>query len=489
MRSGWLGSWVCATILFVSGMCYGEAGAPLCVSSDACAAPTPYCQPALQQCVECLSSRNCAPDQACDVTTGQCVKCNDDADCPQERPYCTAGGCVECRTRTNCANSNLECVSGVCGTCGDGTCSKRERWADFGESFPGTPRPVESCPEDCAGKCVEVTPGDAKAVRVEIGAENLFETFCSSVSIPDAMLAFTASTDGTYYATIRRVAGEESYFSLSIIEGACPGQSPSNCGYTDSAELNQQLSVREGDSYTLAVESPVPGTFEVTIGTTPPPCQGPLCGPGGGGDAGPNDLGKTACLESARDRGDEMCEGVTCACSHCPRDYDDCAIIPGCAEVSACFRTKDCVGQDCFDTGACSGVINSYGGPRAPAFRAANALQSCGLAFSCGLPCGDAGTGSSPDAGVPLCTPGKARTCSCADGGTGNGEQTCNQDGSAFSDCKCHASVPKDEDSSCECGLSRAESSGASVAATLGFMGALLMRKGRRRKHQQGRAR
>jgi MYXO-CTERM domain-containing protein len=177
-----------------------------------------------------------------------------------------------------------------------------------------------------------------------------------------------------------------------------------------------------------------------------------------------------------------MCEGVTCACSHCPRDYDDCAIIPGCAQVSECFRTKDCVGQDCFDTGACRGVVNTYGGPAAPAFRAANALQSCELAFSCGLPCGDAGTGSSPDAGASICTPGKARICSCGDGGTG-GEQTCNDDGSAYSDCKCHASVPKDENSSCECGLSRTGSSGAGVAAMLGLMTALLAR--RRKQHER----
>jgi MYXO-CTERM domain-containing protein len=435
--------------------------------------------------VECLSSRNCTFDLACDAATGQCVNCTSDADCSQERPYCTAEGCVECRSNTNCAAQGVQCVSNVCGSCGDGICSKRERLlaVDFGSTDV---LPYEVCREDCQDQCLSGTAKLNEVVRVELGTKGLFETGCTNQGTADAAVEFTAKEGGTYYAKVERVAGEEGTFVLASGSGACPGESRDNCHFSDGSTLTLEFDAEADQTTTLVLDSYAPGTFELSIGTEAPPCQGPFCGPGGpggpGGDAGrPNDQGKTVCLENARDRGEEMCEGVTCACSHCPRDYDDCAIIPGCTQVSECLRTRGCVGQDCFDTGACSSVINSYGGASGPAFRAANALQSCDLAFSCNLPCGDAGTGSSPDAGARVCTPGKARTCACADGGSADGDQTCNEDGSAYSECKCHARAPKDANSSCECGFSRAGSSGPGVAAMLGLATAFFARRRRQR--------
>src|SRR6185312_14208908 len=118
-----------------------------CSASGDCAAPAPYCHPVLKTCVECLSSLNCAAGLACDPVTGTCTGCNDDGDCSQARPYCSAEHlCVECRTKTNC-REGVQCVKGVCGTCGDGVCSSRERVQDLEGDF-GV-RDFDVCPEDC----------------------------------------------------------------------------------------------------------------------------------------------------------------------------------------------------------------------------------------------------------------------------------------------------------------------------------------------------
>lgn len=426
--------------------------------------------------MECLSSRNCAGGLTCDVASGRCVPCKGDVDCPQERPYCTAEGCVECRSTQNCGDENVECVKGKCGTCGDGVCSRRERAADLGSSPLGLERSYEVCEADCRAECERVKVSPGQPVRLEIDERNLFESFCSVGSTPDASAEFTARSDGIHTITVSRTSGGEEPFSVAGAYGACPGESPQLCGISIGNEALSQVDMVEGDVLTIIVESLSPGLFELSV-TAPGPCQGPLCAPGGEAGA-PNDQGKTVCLEAARARGEDLCSSVTCACSHCPRDYDDCAVIPGCREMSECFRSRECIGEDCYSPAACSGVISAYGGLSGPAFRAANALQSCDLGFSCGLPCGDGGKGETPDAGAAVCSPGAEESCGCGDAGTG--KQTCNEDGTGYSACRCAPRPAPKDDSSCDCTLARRDGSGAATALLAGLLAALSARRTRR---------
>ncbi|MGE0791637.1 MAG: hypothetical protein AB7S26_38535 [Sandaracinaceae bacterium] len=65
----------------------------------ACESPTPYCDAASGDCVECLANADCATG-VCEANA--CVDCRSDADCPASAPECDADACVSCRGRTDC---------------------------------------------------------------------------------------------------------------------------------------------------------------------------------------------------------------------------------------------------------------------------------------------------------------------------------------------------------------------------------------------------
>jgi hypothetical protein len=149
-------------------------------------------------------------------------------------------------------------------------------------------------------------------------------------------------------------------------------------------------------------------------------------------------------MDNARARHDDICAGTECACAHCPQDYDDCNVIPGCDTVVGCMTQKGCTGADCYISGACRTTIDTYGGLSGPAFRAASGLQSCSLSLHCDLPCkgADAGQGSadaSADAGR-ACAPERKVECPCEGGVTGT--KQCLADGSGFKPCVCEDPPP-----------------------------------------------
>jgi hypothetical protein len=86
------------------------------------------------------------------------------------------------------------------------------------------------------------------------------------------------------------------------------------------------------------------------------------------------------------------------------------------------MEEKNCVATECYNSGVCRTVIDSFGGVSGAAFRAGARVQSCELTFGCDLPCGaDGGSAdgsvTAPDAGR-LCAPGRKIACGC-EGGTG----------------------------------------------------------------------
>ena len=108
----------------------GAILAPGCLTSADCAPPNPYCDPATQACVQCLSSTNCANTgfPLCTPDTHQCVECLANTACPSTRPYCSPdGACVQCLSSRNCGQSGAVCDPGtyrcvsVCHN--DGDCS------------------------------------------------------------------------------------------------------------------------------------------------------------------------------------------------------------------------------------------------------------------------------------------------------------------------------------------------------------------------------
>lgn len=483
MRGGhwllWLVPWVVATTNHARPA-FAEASAPICTSSDACASPTPHCHPTLRTCVECRTSGHCPESLVCNSDSGACVSCNADTDCPGERPYCTPAGCVECRTDANCAEEGLGCISGKCGSCGDGTCGARERLGAFGRTAPGEVPDYTVCAADCESECSGPAIGVDETVKVTVGTRNLFEARCGSGQQPDARVPFTAPSRGTFYVAVTRLEGDADWFySVDLVRGGCTGTLVEDCN-NSNASTNLRIDLASGEEALIVIDAPAADVYEVKVGTVAPPCQGSFCPPvtPPETDAGPGSEDTALCLDSASHRGDALCDGVTCACTSCPRDYDDCAIIPGCAAVYECLHAQGCEGAAC-RTGACAGVYDTYGGLGAPAFRAASALQTCSKKSSCALPCADAGTGSAPDGGAAECTPGGKQSCGCDEGGTG--ERRCNDAGTAYGACLCAAAPAEPHESSCDCAFSRSGAPGAGLGAALAVIAGLASRRTRRR--------
>lgn len=149
--AAYIGTTVCAQ----SG---GNLGA--CVECDAgnataCLGPTPYCEPAINLCVECVTNaecggatpicepnicRACASDSECaamsgttvcaeaGVNLGACVVCDaaNDSACVAPTPACdtTTNGCVECTSWQHCSGNTPICDENTCRGCaGDDECA------------------------------------------------------------------------------------------------------------------------------------------------------------------------------------------------------------------------------------------------------------------------------------------------------------------------------------------------------------------------------
>ena len=450
-------------------------GSSTCAASSECAAPRPHCHPTLHACVECLGDRNCAAGKICKVDEGVCSECRSDTDCSALRPYCISarGECVECLTNANCGDSGIVCQDGKCGRCGDGICGPREVISNY---F-GDPRVSEGligCPMDCASLCPTTDAGSGFGVFTvsTAGLRNLFLGGCGTDGTGvDAFFKWTAPHDGLFAFTGRNGL-------VTLLDEGCTGF-PRECS-SGGAAISVSLQAGETATVVLEAEGSPPPTFELEIAPAPTPgCDSSSCPPP---DAGKN--GAALCLANASDRGDPMCSGVECACNHCPSDYDDCRVIPGCRQLIECMEEKNCIGAECYNSGACRSVIDSYGGLSGPAFRAGAGLKSCSLSFDCELPCegeadagkGDAGDASPPDAGQ-LCTAGGTVVCTCGDRA---GTKKCAADGMAFGECNCPAPPSAgDDDDGCGCRFAGAAGNGS--LAGFGFFLALAMIRKKRR--------
>jgi MYXO-CTERM domain-containing protein len=419
-----------------------------CATSGECAPPAPYCAPSNHACVECLSDKNCAAPRVCNEATNACVACVTDVDCAGERPHCDgANGCVECLSDANCSSYGVKCYAGHCGQCGDGVCGPHEKLIDMGGfTFGAEPLPSEFCAEDCAKECPTTELSLDQEKRVPIGAQNVFVLF-GERSAPDVSLSFTAPSDGTFYVSLRATQ----FLSASTLIGGCAGVGPTSINGDSSKPF--PLALARGQTVVILVESLMPVTLVASVSLTRPPCEGDECALSS--DAGtPADQGRSLCLRNARERGEATCDGVTCACQHCPQDYDDCGTIPGCVTIEACMRETRCTGIDCYESGECRSVVDANGGKAGPAFSTAVNLQSCSLTFSCALPCG-----------IDVTPP--------ADGGTDGV-------GATARDASATAPRPVKRHSSCDCDVGR--TTRRSDAGTLGLAMAVALAGLRRRR-------
>jgi MYXO-CTERM domain-containing protein len=443
-------------------------GGDTCAASSECATPRPHCHPTLHACVECVGDRNCKAGRICKLDEGVCAECRSNADCSPLRPYCVGsqGECVECLTTANCGDSGIVCQGGKCGSCGDGICGPREVISRL--SFEPVPVDdgIATCPEDCVSLCPTSDAGSGFGVFAvsTTGLRNLSFGGCGSgrgLGV-DAFFKWKAPHEGSFEFSARNA-------SITRFEGGCSGfaQECTSGGGSIlvSAAAGAEVVVM------LQAEDPAPATLELEIGLPPTPgCDSSPCTPP---DAGKG--GAALCLANAQDRGDAMCSGVECACNHCPKDYDDCKVIPGCGQITECMREKDCIGADCYNSGACRGVIDSFGGVSGPAFRASSGLKSCALTFDCALPCESEADAGPADAGR-LCTPSGSVSCSCGDRA---GTKRCAADGMQFDSCNCAAAPSEDESDGCGCRLAGASGT-PSIGAALGLALALAVTRRRR---------
>jgi hypothetical protein len=468
-----------------------------CTTSATCAFPTPYCSPALHACVQCTSDRNCDGGLVCDVLHGVCRTCNGDADCPSSKPYCdlVGGACIECVTDANCSTGE-KCAAGKCGSCGDGICGRSELIEGVFFGGPGTSYNI--CEEDCAKLCPQhdlksalgrgLVSGNFKDERA------VFPPSCSPLdSAPNVVIGWQAPHAGNFFAA---VSGTPT--SIASWNGSCIPETPGGGSYScGGGDTDFMVSAKEGDTVTFVLTPTVEpwGAYSFDLTDHDPLCDGGNCpsiGTGGSmttkpvSDAAAASAAAMLCLDNARMRHDDMCSGVECACAHCPQDYDDCHVVPGCGDISDCLTEKHCVGADCYISGQCRSVVDTYGGLSGPAFRAASGLQSCSLSLGCGLPCADGGSTSKPatDAGVldagPVCAAGRVVECPCEGGVTGT--KQCLADGSGFKACVCgEPPLTPVSTGGCKCrmGVPAPHDGGAAGALAVLALG-LLRRRSRR---------
>lgn len=113
-----------------------------------------------------------------------------------------------------------------------------------------------------------------------------------------------------------------------------------------------------------------------------------------------------------------------CAAEACPEQKQKCCATPGCNEIIACGRMKNCNGIDCYKKETCQDVIDAVGGPLGDATAAAQPLGACAAKYCAGCPGaegagGGGGAGGNGGAGGPG---GSGGTGSAGgSGGTGSG--------------------------------------------------------------------
>lgn len=482
----------------VAGIANARDGGVSCVSSADCAQPTPHCQLKSHTCVGCLSNRNCPSSGVCDLATGTCKECFSDADCSTDRPYCdvSSGRCVECTTDANCGDLGLSCANGACGSCGDGICAPGEVIYLLGDHQGFLPQNPDdkriACVSDCGGQCPTKDLGSSlgKFSVDGKGLRNLYSTTCDGVDGVDATFAWTAPRADTF---LFMGTGNVTVFE----DGTCAGGSGANGCYSGSvvdsgvggdATIGANVTLTEGQHVIVVVDTNALhiGSIALEISKGTPPCGllgCPTAPPPDAGTKAPSDEETTACLNDAKARGGEVCDGLECVCQHCPAVYGDCAKTAGCDDVRRCMQAEKCVATGCYNSGVCRSLIDSLGGVSSDAFRASAGVQSCELTFACALPCGTGGDNDAsktePDAGR-LCEPGRKVACPC-EGGVGR--KVCAADGNHYEACSC-GGAPEPALSGCDCAIGRARSTGSTgfgFAVVLTGAWAGLRRRTRRR--------
>ena len=103
-------------------------------TSALAAAPRPRCDAALNRCVECGASADCAAGSGCEPTTHRCVPlCGDDVACPASAPLCNRarGFCMQFHDADDCGGGTsndviCDLANGICGQCVDDTQCPRD---------------------------------------------------------------------------------------------------------------------------------------------------------------------------------------------------------------------------------------------------------------------------------------------------------------------------------------------------------------------------
>jgi hypothetical protein len=105
----------------------------VCSSDGDCALPEPYCDPADQTCVECLTNDQCE-HAICDPLRRNCVEpCSRNSDCTGRAWLCegTRGVCVECATNSHCDDGEPICHDDNCIEClSEADCDSSEPFCD-----------------------------------------------------------------------------------------------------------------------------------------------------------------------------------------------------------------------------------------------------------------------------------------------------------------------------------------------------------------------
>jgi MYXO-CTERM domain-containing protein len=475
-----------------------DAGSTSCKTSDDCAPPTPYCNTALGQCVQCTSDLNCfGVGYVCNTARGVCALCNTNADCYGTTPYCSASldRCVECVKDSNCGNQGIKCADGVCGSCGDGICSPAEKSGMLG-----------LC-SDCFGRC---TPTDLKSKvgdklasgTISVVSPDQIYTNCGPAPVESPSFTWTAPETGTYL-----VEGGVAVL-VSVLSDTCAGNS------LQCSQVNGYITLNAGDRvvivvsnfagvgstpvpYTLSIHASVPScdvafcvnvpgfsaccTDSNTCGQlTPMGCiEGDFGSGGAGGAGGGPSISAQECLSRAASRGEPLCDqATTCSCKACPDDYDRCKTAnDGCADILACIGKTNCVEFDCYKPDTCQKLVDAYGGVMGVAFQEARVVSQCDRNLNCQYFCPGPQVDASVGQGGAGGSGGGAGKGGRGSGGVPRSSGGATSDSDAGSDTRGKGT----SSGGCGCSLPRGDASPWGAVAALAGLGIAVAR--RRRRH------
>ncbi len=233
--------------------------------SPPCGGATPYCDEAMDRCLECTSNAHCDDGLACNGTE-QCIG-----------GRCVMGDPVQCDDRIACTVDSCMEPTGTClhqgpdrdgdGYVATGCASGNDCDDEDASVYPGASERCNVADDDCDGQCDEGLSGcripihrlfngrdfmpsihrnEGSGVGYRLHRDSVFYVYASNVPgvVAPGHRCYNASTGDHFIATTSTCEGRSGYMSEAIIGYGLPPSSAPRCG---SVMLKRYYNPSTGD--------------------------------------------------------------------------------------------------------------------------------------------------------------------------------------------------------------------------------------------------